>query len=134
MKTQKRFTAALLQRFERDGRGTGSFENYLPWHRVGRSDPSSRGRSHLINWRGRHYELLSDAEWVGFLFSTLMPNVEDIREQFKLSLKGGQHELADYDIRFAGQDFPGTLACSELLKTKHPKLKRRRIRALGHDN
>ena len=53
-----------------------------------------------------------------------MVDVEDIREQFKLSLKGGRHELADYDIRFSGQDFPGTLACAEKLETKHPRLKR----------
>jgi hypothetical protein len=77
----------------------------------------------MAHWRGRHRELLSDVEWDGFLFSTLITEVVDIREQFKLSQKDSRHELVDYDIRFGGQDFPGTIACAEQLKIKHPWLK-----------
>jgi hypothetical protein len=81
MRTTKRFTPNVLIRYRKLNRGTGIFQNYIPWHRVGRSDPSSRGRSHLQMWNGRQRELLSDQEWVGFFFSTLVRDVNDIREQ-----------------------------------------------------
>lgn len=122
MRTQKRFTPALLERFTRIGRGTGTYQDYIPWHRVGRGDPSSRGRSHLMMWRERQRELLSDGEWVGLLFSTMMSNLEDVREQHKLLPEGGPHELAMYDVRNGGRDYPGTLAIAKHLGFKHPRV------------
>jgi hypothetical protein len=120
MRTQKRFTPKLLERFERDGRGTGTFQDYVPWHRVSRSDPSSDGRSHLKIWRKRQLELLSDGEWDGAHFVTLLPNVLDVREQLKLSLEEGPHELAEYDARYAGQLLSGTISIANQLGFKHP--------------
>jgi len=122
MRTQKRFTPALLERYKRIGRGTGTHLDYLPWHRVGRSDPSSHGRSHLMVWRERQYELLSDGEWDGLLFATMLDNVEDGREQHRLALDDGPFELADYDIRFAGQIVPGTLSIAKKLGIRHPRV------------
>jgi hypothetical protein len=122
MRTQKRFTPALLERYQRIGRGTGTHQDYIPWHRVGRSDPSSHGRSHLMMWRERQRELLSDGEWVGLLFATMLDNIEDLREQHKLALEDGPFELADYDIRFAGRIVPGTLAIAKKLGIKHPRV------------
>lgn len=122
MRTQKRFTPTLLERFLRAGRGTGTYQDYLPWHRVGRSDPSSMGRSHLMVWRKRQRELLSDGEWVGLIFSTLLINILDVREQLKLSLEDGPHELADYDIRYSGRILPGTLSIAKQLDFKHPRV------------
>lgn len=71
MRTTKRFTPHVLDRFRKLGRGTGTYQNYIPWQRVGRSDPSSMGRSHLQMWNGRQRELLSDQEWVGVFFPFL---------------------------------------------------------------
>lgn len=77
MRTTKRFTPDVLDRFRREGRGTGVYTEYIPWHRVSRGDPASRGRSHLLNWRGRQRELLSDGELVMTLFVTMLPGIDD---------------------------------------------------------
>lgn len=122
MKTQKRFTPSLLERFEREGRSTGTYQSYIPWHRVGRGDPSSRGRSHLLMWKDRQRELLSDGERVCLLFGTLLNTVKDVREQLKISLEDGPHELEHYDARYKGQNFPGTLSIASQLGIKHPRV------------
>ena len=122
MRTQKRFTPTLLERFVREGRGTGTYQDYLPWHRVGRGDPSSIGRSHLMIWRKRQLELLSDGEWVGALFSTMLPNLLDVREQLKLSQEAGPHEMAHYNAGYLGCFFPGTLSIAKQLGYKHPRV------------
>lgn len=115
-----RFVLSVLNRFERLGRGTGTFLEYLPWHRVSRGDPSSRGRSHLLNWGGRHRELLSDLELVATYFSTMHPDVKDIREQFPLNTEYGFHELNKYQAGYSETYLPGTLAVCEQLGVKHP--------------
>lgn len=122
MRTQKRFTPALLERFTRIGRGTGTYQDYIPWHRVGRGDPSSRGRSHLMMWQERQRELLSDGEWVGLLFSTMISNLLDVREQHRLSTEDGPFELALYDVRYEGKNYPGTLVIAKQLGFKHPRV------------
>lgn len=122
MRTEKRFTRAVLERFEREGRGTGTFQDYIPWHRVSRSDPSSRGRSHLMIFRERQLELLSDGEWGGSHFVTMLPNLVDLTEQRKLSLHDEPHELAAYDVSYGGLTVPGTLSIARQLGIKHPLL------------
>lgn len=122
MKTQKRFTPDLLDRYRRLGRGCGNEEVYLPWHRVGRSDPASSGRSHLQLWRGRQRELLSDLEWVTFLFSTMLCGIVDIREQFPLSLDDCQNELSIQDGVAAATRYPGSLSIAKELQVKHPRI------------
>lgn len=119
MRTTKRFTPKVLDRFRVQGRGKGIFEDYVPWHRVSRGDPASQGRSHLQVWQGRQHELLSDKEWVGLMFAIMTPGVVDIREQFPLSLESSRHELSHYDIRITG-DFPGTLELARNLGFKRP--------------
>lgn len=124
MRTTKRYTEQLLQRFRREQRGIGIFGDYIPWHRVGRGDPASRGRSHLIPWRERQREVLSDLEWVVLVFVTLMgAHVVDIREQFPLALNERPHELGDYDIDAQVHGFPGTLALARGLQIKHPRVR-----------
>lgn len=122
MRTQKRFTPDLLERFEQLGRSTGTHENYIPWHRVGRSDPASSGRSHLQTWEGRQRELLSDKERVGMLFMAMLPNCEDVLEQFRLNNHSSAHELCRYDSAHARALHPGTLEIADRLKMKHPKV------------
>ena len=124
MRTTKRFTPTVLSRFFREGRGNGTGTDYIPWHRVSRGDPSSRGRSHLQMWNGRQRELLSDGEWVDTFFATMLPNLKDIREQFPLSADSGRHELADYVVDAPVGEYPGTKAIAERLGFSHPKISR----------
>lgn len=123
MRTQKRFTPKLLDRYLRQGRGTGTYANYIPWHRVSRSDPSSSGRSHLILWRDRQRELLSDGEWGGLNFAALLPNIDDLAEQFPLSEENTAHELSRWDLRRPVQVHPGTVAIAKSLGIKHPTVR-----------
>lgn len=120
MRTVKQFTPALLERFRTERRGSGTHANYIPWHKVTRGEPSSRGRSHLIFWGGRHRELLSDVEWVAACFAVLTPRLSDLREQFPLALETARHELAAYDARFTSHCAPGTLELADALKIRHP--------------
>ena len=120
MRTQKRFTADLLRRFEREGRGTGTYENYVPWHRIGRGDPASIGRSHLTNWRNRLIETLSDKEWRGIHFALMLNNLIDVREQLPLALEGGPHESGDYNVCYLGKTYAGTWDIGKKLGIKHP--------------
>lgn len=122
MRTTKRFTPDLFDRFRRTGRGTGTDKDYIPWHRVSRSDPSSRGRSHLHKWNGRLRELLSDGEHDGFLFSPMVPFLLDVREQLPLSLDSAPHELALYDAIFSGLSVPSTVEIATQLGIKHPRV------------
>lgn len=122
MRTQKRFTPDLLARFQRDERGTGTYAEYIPWHRVSRSDPSSHGRSHLLIWRARQLELLSDQEWGGANFAAMLPNVLDLNEQFPLQIEDAPHEISRWDIRPPNKHYPGTLSIANCLGIKHPKL------------
>jgi len=122
MRTTKRFTPTVLARFAREGRGTGQYETYIPWHRVSRGDPSSRGRSHLQMWNGRQRELLSDGEWVDTFFATMLPNLKDIREQFPLSADSSRHEFADYVVDPPAGYFPGTKKIAEQLRFSHPAI------------
>jgi hypothetical protein len=123
MRTEKQFTLSLIARFIKEGRGTGTYQDYIPWHRVSRGDPSSQGRSHLMMWRGRQRELLSDGEWVAILFSTMLPDLRDVREQFLLSLEPAPHEMSSYDFRFWGsRTYPGTLEIARRLGIKHPRV------------
>lgn len=117
----KRFTPRVLKRFEAQGRGSGVGTNFIPWHRVSRSDPSSIGRSHLVPMRtGRHLELLSDGELVVALFVTMTPGVLDLREQVPLSRSKAIHELAAYDVRYASRVGPGTQDVAQSLGIRHP--------------
>lgn len=122
MRTTKRFTQAVLDRFFRTGRGLGSMDDYIPWHRVGRGDPASHGRSHLQTWNGRQRELLSDHEWVEVFFAVMLPNLFDLREQFPLAMDDGAHELSQYRVDAPQGNFPGTRELAERLKIKHPKV------------
>jgi hypothetical protein len=123
-RTPKRpITPQLLGLFRRQGRGQGAFEDYTAWHRVRRSDPPSRGRSHLHSWRGRQLDLMSDLEWTGLLFASQLHGLIDVREQFPLSLDAATHELGVYDATHAGRWVPGTLELARRLRTRHPQVR-----------
>lgn len=120
MRKGQRFSPAKLMKWHGTGRGTGTGADYQPWHQVTRDDPSSRGRSHLLNWRfGRLHHLLSDLELVVFAFASMLPGVVDLREQFPLSHNEHPRELATYDARVSGE-VPGTRQIAEDLGFRHP--------------
>lgn len=122
MRTQKNFNPKVLQRFSKEGRGTGTFSDYIPWHRVSRSDPSSHGRSHLIIWRARQRELLSDVEWNCLNFAAMLPNVIDLVEQFPLQQEDTPLELSRWDVRTSSKNYPGTRSIAQSLGIRHPNL------------
>lgn len=122
MRTTKRFTPDLLDRYREIRRGQGTYARYVPWHRVSRSDPASSGRSHLMTFQGRQKELISDDEWVASLFTTMVPSADDLREQFPLSLEAACHELGAYDVRLGVPNRPGTIEIAKQLGIKHPRV------------
>jgi len=122
MRTTKRFTPKVIARFERQGRGTGTYAEYRPWHGVSRGDPSSIGRSHLLTWRGRLRELLSDGELGQQLFASMLPNLDDCLEQYKLSTEASPHLLAAYGFGSDSEFFPGTVELAKALGIKHPQV------------
>lgn len=122
MRTTKRFTPTVLARFTRQGRGEGTYTSYVPWHRVSRSDPASMGRSHLLRWRGRLRELLSDGELGEQLFATMLPDLDDCLEQYRLTVESSCHPLAAYGDQDATELFPGTEALAARLGIKHPRV------------
>lgn len=124
MRKGRRFTPALLQKWMREGRGRGLLQQYQPWHQVTRSDPGSRGRSHLINWRlGRLHHLLSDQELVAFCFAVMQPNLYDLREQYALPLYEDAAELSVVDGRHR-KPVIGTLALAKDLGIRHPVVRK----------
>jgi hypothetical protein len=120
MRTTKRFTPEVLARFERQGRGTGTHEHYIPWHGVSRGDPASCGRSHLLKWRGRLREFLSDGELNQQLFAAMLPDVHDSLEQFPLPLDRAPPLLARYGASNPHEVVEGTLSVAARLGIKHP--------------
>jgi hypothetical protein len=121
MRTTKRFTPKVLERFERQGRGSGTYDLYVPWHQVGRGDPASVGRSHLHIWNGRQRHLLSDQELVGLYFIRMLTDVTDCLEQYRLSIEPSNHPLLDYDQGNPLRLFPGTVGLCLQLGVKHPR-------------
>lgn len=125
MRKGQRFTPAKLAKWHKTGRGTGTGAGYQPWHQVTRDDPSSRGRSHLINWRfGRLHHLLSDQELVAFGLASMLPSVVDLREQFPLAHYEHEPELSTYRCDHSGRFVPGTLEIAEDLGYRHPSVRK----------
>lgn len=122
MRTTKRFTPTVLARFAREGRGTGIYEDYIPWHRVTRGDPASSGRSHLVQWQQRFRELLSDGELFAQYFALMVPDLDDCTEQFPLTLDRCRHPLTKYGDYPDEAYYPGTIELAAQMGIKHPKV------------
>lgn len=122
MRKGQRFTPKRLQKWIKQGRGTGSGEHYQPWHQVTRADPGSRGRSHIVNsGLSRLHHFLSDLELVQFTFATMLPGVVDLQEQFSLSLDDG------FDAGCGGQALlfqPGAQTIARELGFAYPTLRK----------
>lgn len=122
MRRGVRFTPTKLRQWQEAERGTGVHADYIPWHRVSRADPASRGRSRIVNWHqtGRTHHFLSDLEFVAFCFTTMLPGVVDVREQFPLDRQECTTELAGYYSAARGQSAPGTIELADRLGIRHP--------------
>lgn len=123
MRTTKRFTPTVLARFAREGRGTGIYEDYIPWHRVSRGDPASSGRSHLLQCQDRFHELLSDGELFAQYFALMVPDLDDCTEQFPLTLAQSRHPLTAYGDYPDEAYYPGTIELAARMGIKHPQVR-----------
>ena len=130
MRKTKRFTPNVLSRFEKQGRGEGTYGDFFPWHCVTRGDPSSLGRSHLLMWHGRLRELLSDGELGTQLFATMLPDIDDCLEQLDLDTEDGPHVLVRYQDHDPLRLYPGTVQLAKQLGIKHPIVRDRSEQAL----
>lgn len=125
MRSGRRFTSKLLDKWAAQGRGTGAHESFQPWHQVTRSDPGSIGRSHLINGRySRLHHFLSDKELIAFTFASMLPGLTDVREQFPLALDGGR-ALSIGIGPTSSVPAPGTLEIAGLHGFRHPTVRGR---------
>lgn len=126
MRKGKRFTPRLIKKWEEKlDRGEGVLESYIPWHQITRSDPSSRGRSHLLycgkTKNNRH--LLSDNENAVYGFTLMLNNAVDIREQYKLEIEPHMNALSRYSVSSSKYILVGTIIICQQLGIKHPILK-----------
>ncbi len=80
----QKWTEAVIERFEKEGRGKGEGASYQPWLYIG--DFSSLGRTHDPHGikTNRPHQLFSDNERDFFLMLEWSDDVIDIREQFPL--------------------------------------------------
>lgn len=120
---RKNFTFEVVEDWESERiRGMGAYGDYQPWHQISRSDPSSKGRSHLTFCpraeRMRHQ--LSDREQTVLSFCLMVPNCVDIREQFKLERYEHQNALSNYTIKKNFFIDKGTVGIAGDLGLKHP--------------
>jgi hypothetical protein len=79
------------------------------------------GRSHLVIWRSRFRELLSDGELDIQNFIVMTRGVEDSLEQFPLSLDSSPHELSRWDLVESSKHYAGTREIAKQLNIRHPK-------------
>jgi len=98
----------------KQGRGSGSGPDYLPWLTV--RDVPSEGRVHRVlgHLTRRTHHLLSDLEFSTFLLLEWNPCVRDIREQFPLDVEetlgiaeelGIRHPSVSGQIQVMSSDF-----------------------------
>jgi hypothetical protein len=90
---------------------------------VTRGDPASCGRSHLLNWRGRLIDLLSDGELGEQLLATMLPDLDDSLEQHKLTREDSLHPLVAYGAPVSEESLPGTVRLAEELGIRHPMVR-----------
>jgi len=80
----KRKRTSEIEKWIKEGRGTGSGKDYKPWLNI--QDVSSLGRSSRLKGikTGRQHEFLSDLERNYFHITEFSDYVIDIKEQFPL--------------------------------------------------
>lgn len=101
-----KWNESTIERFLKEGRGTGEGTDYKPWLKVG--EFSSRGRCHRIFGLKTHREhhLFSDVERDLFLLLEWSPDIVDIREQYPLDRELTMEIAAAHKIHHP--HYPGT--------------------------
>jgi hypothetical protein len=109
------------QRAERERRGRGARQTYVPYIQVKRGEFSSRGRSHIFTspFFRRSHHLLSDLE-LHTLLRLMAQTPLDIREQFPLDWNGSRSGFSR-----ASAYAPGTVEIAAALGFKHPAFSKR---------
>ncbi|MFJ5772477.1 TnsA endonuclease N-terminal domain-containing protein [Psychrobacillus sp. NPDC093180] len=101
-KSKYNWTEEKIEKFLKEGRGSGELNHYLPWLKI--QEVPSDGRSHRPRgWKtNRIHHFLSDLELAYFYYLEWSNKVIDIREQFPLeredtlkiaSEKGMEHSI-----------------------------------------
>ncbi len=106
----KQFTANLLKRYLKEGRGTGEGASYIPWVQI--YDLPSDGLSSIVpGWKteGRDHHVLSTLELHFLYLSSWSRKVIDIREQYPLLSNPKRPPLEE------------TLAIAAERKIRHPR-------------
>ncbi|ONG89924.1 transposase [Bacillus cereus] len=82
----KRKRTSTVEKWIKEGRGTGTGTDYRPWLKI--QDVSSLGRSTRLKGikTSRQHEFLSDLERNYFYLTEFSDVITDIREQFPLLL------------------------------------------------
>lgn len=111
---------AQQTRAERERRGRGARDTYVPYIQVRRGDFTSRGRSHIFPspFFRRSHHLLSDLE-LHVLWAVFTTTPLDVREQFPLEWSELRESFSP-----AGPYTPGTLQIADELGVKHPEFGR----------
>src|SRR5690606_951560 len=81
---QRVMSEEKIQRWIKEGRGTGSGPNYKPWLTV--QDIPANSRRHRVDSAkfGRTLHLFSDIEYAVFLLAEHSPRVVDAQEQYPI--------------------------------------------------
>lgn len=93
------FDEQKIERFHKEGRGTGRGADYKPWLTV--QDVPSTGLASRIPClkTGRHHELLSNIETGLFVLAAWSDAVVDIREQYPLDRDVTRRIAREMDVR-----------------------------------
>lgn len=121
MRRRKQFTPRLLERFAEQNRGDGLGDAYLPWHRISRTDPASRGTSTLLHReRRRPVHLLSLAELIAYLCISRLAYVTDTLEQFPLDHLDARDPRSRYSPAYDKRRTQGTVEICFERGIRHP--------------
>lgn len=93
------WTEEKIEKFYKEGRGTGELNHYIPWIKT--HEVPSRGRVHRpIGWKTRRiHHVLSDLELSYFYYLEWSQKVIDIREQFPLERESTMKIALDKGIK-----------------------------------
>ncbi|MFP5010458.1 TnsA endonuclease N-terminal domain-containing protein [Bacillus paranthracis] len=84
-KRKNDWTEKKIEKYIKEGRGEGEFNNYKPWLTI-QNISSTGNSSRLKGWKtNRRHELLSDLERNYFFIMEWIEDIIDIREQFPLN-------------------------------------------------
>ncbi|AAT59890.1 possible transposase [[Bacillus thuringiensis] serovar konkukian str. 97-27] len=98
-KRKNDWTEKKIEKYIKEGRGEGEFNNYKPWLTI-QNISSTGNSSRLKGWKtNRRHELLSDLERNYFFIMEWIEDIIDIREQFPLNREATYNIAKEKGIR-----------------------------------